>query len=211
MTIPYYIYIYIHIHIYIYTWKHWQTTTSLTTPSHPYNPQVNPLNPCLFVQELASFVNIPLPSFITRVLGRGAPSNTSKKATALTHVRHEEFKNQVIQGDLLIPQLEVTIRPLKGSFNHPKKVTKNCQKHIFLVWGWQIYPRKLRKRNLPPDLDRRLSGRCGENVATLNIWSCNPTIFLMFCLVMPSPCLLKTRGFWGVGCWFGDTACRSLQ
>ena len=128
-----YIHIYTYTYIYIYTWKHWQTTTSLTTPSHPYNPQVNPLNPCLFVQELASFVNIPLPSFITRVLGRGAPSNTSKKATALTHVRHEEFKNQVIQGDLLIPQLEVTIRPLKGSFNHPKKVTKNCQKHIFLV------------------------------------------------------------------------------
>ncbi len=34
--------------------------------------------------------------------------------------------------DLFIPQLEVTNSHLKGSLNHPKKVTKNCHVIFFL-------------------------------------------------------------------------------
>ena len=39
------------------------------------------------------------------------------------HMKRKKYMPGDSSRDLLIPQLEVTIRPLNGQINHPKKVT----------------------------------------------------------------------------------------
>ena len=51
------------------------------------------------------------------------------RLTSHKHSNDGFSPNQVIQSDLLIPELEVTY-PLNGSLNHLKKGTKNCQEEV---------------------------------------------------------------------------------